>query len=489
MFFARLLILPLLLAAAACAQLGSEGGTLPLPTATGAAPAVPSSAPRVVGAETPESRESQRIVAADGGVYSDPRLEALLGQVVPRLTKASQGPTTGFRVTVLNSPTINAFALPSGDLYITRGLIALANDTSEVAAVIAHEMGHVTAHHAFARADRERQAVLVSRVISDVLDDPQGGALSLAKSKIALAQFSREQELDADRISVQTLQRAGYDPYGMERFLGDMGRNAALHASLLGEGSGQTVDFLSTHPATPERVEQATALARTLAQPGQGERGRDAFLDAIEGMVYGDDPTQGLIHGNRFYQPALGFFFQAPPGYTLENTAHAVIGLGPDGSALRLDAVKVPADESLLDHLKADIMDGITVANAESRVINGIPAAVATAKGHDWDFRMAALRFGDQVYRLVFAVRHLTPEIDARLMAAIDSFRHMTSDEITAIRPQRLAVVKVQPHDTAESLARRMAVDDHALQRFMVLNDLPPGTTLTPGKRVKLVVQ
>ncbi|HVV95457.1 MAG TPA: M48 family metalloprotease [Hyphomicrobiales bacterium] len=478
--------MPVLLAAAACAQLGGETAGVPEPTT---APAVPSSAPRVVGAETPESRESQRIVAAYGGVYNDPQLEALLGQVVQRLTKASEAPSTGFRVTVLNSPTINAFALPSGDLYITRGLIALANDTSEVAAVIAHEMGHVTARHAFARADRERQAVLVSRVITDVLNDPEGGALSLAKSKIALAQFSREQELEADRISVNTLKRAGYDPYGMARFLNDMGRNAQLHASLLGEGSGQSVDFLSTHPATPERVEQATQLAHSLSAPGQGERDRDGFLDAIEGMVYGDDPTQGVIHGNRFYQPVLGFFFQAPPGYTLENTSQAVVGLGPDGSALRLDAVKMPGGQSLVDHLKADMMDGITVANAETREINGIPAAIATARGHDWDFRLAALSFGSQVYRLVFAVRHLTPDVDARLMASIGSFRRMTADEITAIRPQRIAIVKVQPRDTAESLARRMAVDSRPLQRFLVLNDLPEGSEPTPGKRVKLIVQ
>jgi predicted Zn-dependent protease len=477
--------LPLLalLAAAGCAEL--PGGASETPSAR--APAVPSSAPRVVGAETPESRESQRIVAAYGGIYGNPRLESLLGQVVQRLSKASDAPGTGFHLTVLNSPTINAFSLPSGDLYITRGLIALANDTSELAAVIAHEMGHVTARHAFARADRERQAVLVSRVITDVLDDPQGGALSLARSKLALAQFSREQELEADRIGVNTLKRAGYDPFGMERLLTDMGRNAQLRSALL--GGGQNIDFLSTHPSTPARITQATQIARSLATPGQGARDRDAFLDAIEGMVYGDDPTRGVIHGNRFYQPVRGFFFQAPPGYTLENAAKAVIGLGPDGSALRLDSVKMPGNESLADHLKADMMDGIAVSRAESREINGIPAAIATANGHDWDFRLAALRFGDEVYRLVFAVRDLTPEVDARLMASIESFRRMTPQEITAIRPERLAVVKVQAHDTVESLARRMAVDDHPLQRFLVLNDLSDGATLTPGHRVKLVVQ
>jgi predicted Zn-dependent protease len=481
---ARLMALALALATAACAQFGATGGA-PAPQST----VVPSSAPRLVGAETPESRQAARIVSAYGGLYSNTKLEALLDTIVPRLAKAAGRPAGAFHVSILNSPTINAFSLPSGDLYITRGMIALANDSSEVAAVVGHEMGHVIARHAFARADRERQAVLVSKVMTDVLNDPEGGALALAKSKIALARFSRDQELQADKISVGLLAQAGYDPFAMPRILTDMQRNGALRNAGAEDDGASRVDFLSNHPSTPQRVELANQEAHAVAGHGQRARDRAQFLDAVEGMVYGDDPVHGFIRGSRFYQPVLGFFFQAPPGYVLENTADAVIGINPDGSALRLDAVKAPGDQSLADHLRADLMDGIAVSDVQTKEIGGIPAAVAVAHGHDWDFRLAALRLDGEVYRLVFAVKQLTPQVDATLMRSIDSFRHLTPDEITAARPQRIAVVRVQAGDTVASLAARMAVENPTPQRFMVLNGLTSASQLTPGMRVKLVVQ
>jgi len=127
-------------------------------------------------------REHQRILAAYGGAYSDAKLEAMIAQQIERLVASSERPDLRYRVTILNSPAVNAFALPSGQLYITRGLIALANDTSELASVLSHEMSHVIARHAAIREDQARQAALVSRVVNDVLSDPQTGALALAKS-------------------------------------------------------------------------------------------------------------------------------------------------------------------------------------------------------------------------------------------------------------------------------------------------------------------
>src|SRR6266576_3511823 len=158
-------------------------------------------------------REHQRILAAYGGAYEDPRLEGLITQTVDRLVAASERPNLKYKVTILNSQAINAFALPDGQLYVTRGLLALANDTSELASVLSHEMAHVIARHAAIREDRIRQATLVSRVATDVFNDPQMGALSLAKSKIALASFSRTQELQADSLGVGISARAGFDPY------------------------------------------------------------------------------------------------------------------------------------------------------------------------------------------------------------------------------------------------------------------------------------
>src|SRR5207248_9045937 len=165
-----------------------------------------------------------------GGAYDDPRLEALITKTVDRLVAASDRPDQTYKITILNSPSVNAFALPTGQLYVTRGLIALASDTSELASVLSHEMAHVIARHAAIREDQARQAALVNRVATDLLSDPQLGALALAKSKIALANFSRAQEFEADGIGVGISARAGYDPYGAERFLTAMGQNAHLRA-------------------------------------------------------------------------------------------------------------------------------------------------------------------------------------------------------------------------------------------------------------------
>src|SRR3984893_3818955 len=176
-------------------------------------------APDHVAADAPPARrrEHERIVAPYGGIYRPPALEALVASSVERLVTASERPELKYRVTILNSPAINAFALPGGSLYITRGLIALANDSSELSSVLAHEMAHVIARHASIREDQIRQAVIVSRVISDVLNDPDLGALSLARSKLTLASFSRAQELEADAIGVGISARAGFDPYGASR--------------------------------------------------------------------------------------------------------------------------------------------------------------------------------------------------------------------------------------------------------------------------------
>ena len=177
-----------------------------------------------------EQREHLRILAAYGGVYREPRVQDMLEKTVDKLVAASERPDLKYEVTILNSPAVNAFALPNGQLYVSRGLIALANDNSELASVLAHEMAHVIARHAAIREDQARQAALVNRVATDLLSDPQLGALALAKSKIALANFSRAQEFEADGIGVGISARAGYDPYGAERFLTAMGQNAHLRA-------------------------------------------------------------------------------------------------------------------------------------------------------------------------------------------------------------------------------------------------------------------
>jgi predicted Zn-dependent protease len=434
-------------------------------------------------------REHQRVLAAYGGAYEDPKLQALLTRVANRLVAASERPQVTYKVTILNSPAVNAFALPTGQLYVTRGLLGLANDSSELASVVSHEIAHVIARHADTREEQARRAELVNNVVNDVLSDPQDGAMALARSKLALASFSRAQEFEADGIGVGIAARSGYDPFGAARFLTSMGRNADFR-SVGHSRDNRPLDFLSSHPATPERVKSARNSARQLASPGPGERDKAAYLASLDGLVYGEDPIDGFVRGRRFLHPKLGFTFTAPDGFSLDNTAQAVLGLKDNGNqALRLDVVKVPAEQTLIEYLNSGWIENIEAGSVEELSINGFPAATATAKGEQWTFRLYAIRFGSEVYRFIFAAKTRTAETERTFRDAVGTFRRLTLAEIQSAKPLRLKIVKVQQGDTVERLASRMALIDRQLDRFRVLNGLDANERLQPGELVKIIVE
>jgi predicted Zn-dependent protease len=434
-------------------------------------------------------REHERILASYGGVYEDARLSGLISKAVDKLVHASERPDLSYRVTILNSPAINAFALPTGQLYITRGLIALASDTSELSSVLSHEMAHVIARHAAIREDQARQAAVVSRVFTDFGADPELSALALARSKLTLASFSRAQEFEADGIGVGIAARAGFDPFGAVRFLTSMERNAALRLARSGNDP-RSLDFLSSHPATPERVQNAQTNARQYSSPGSGERDREAYLDALDDMIYGEDPSEGFVRGRRFIHPKLGFTFTAPEGFSLDNTAQAVIGVREGGTqAMRFDVARVPAEQPLGEYLASGWIDDVDKATVEDLTVNGFPAATAIARGDQWRFRIYALRFGSDVYRFVFASRQKGAEGDRAFRETLNTFRRLSLAEIQAARPLRLKVITVQPGDTVESLSHRMAGVDRQLDRFRILNGLDARATVRARDRVKIVVE
>jgi predicted Zn-dependent protease len=451
--------------------------------------------PKGAEANSASVREHQRVLSAYGGAYDDPKLQARLTAIVGKLSAASERPDLTYKITILNSPAVNAFALPSGQLYVTRGLLALANDSAEVASVMSHEMAHVIARHA---ASREKQATeLASMNVNDAVSGPQGGAMALARSKIALATFSRSQESEADTIGVGISAHAGFDPYGASRLLKSMGRNAELRA---GGRDTRSLDFMSSHPATPERVRNAADSARNVTGVGARSREKTAYLADISGMKYGDDTDEGFVRGRQFIHPKLGFTFMAPEGFTLDNTAQAVFGSKESaGQSLRLDVVKIPANQSLVEYVNSGWIENIEDGSVEELTVNGIPAAKATAAGAPWRFRLYVVRLSGDVYRFIFAVKNRTPDdpdaaerafraADGMFHESVQTFRKLSDRERTA-RPLHLRVVKVQPGDTVESLAAGMAFADHQLERFQVLNGLDSRDELKAGEFVKIVVE
>jgi predicted Zn-dependent protease len=468
-------------ALAACGDISRFQTASPIPTS----PTKPSHTV----AQTPAAeREHERILSTYGGTYDDPKLEALIGKTVDRLVAASDRPDQAYKVTILNSGAVNAFALPTGQLYVTRGLIALASDTSELSSVLSHEMAHVLAKHAAIREDRERQAAIVTHVVTDMGSDPDLTAMALAKSKLTMASFSRAQELEADGIGVGISARAHFDPYGAARFLTAMERNAELKAGTAALDP-RAQDFLSTHPATPERVQNAQAIARQYSSPEGGERDHETYLAAVDNIVYGEDPSEGFVRGRHFLHPKLGFTFTAPENFTLDNTAQAVIGVREGGAqAMRFDVVRLPDEQTLADYLNSGWMENVDKASTEDMTINGFPAAAAIAHGDQWQFKIYALRFGSDVYRFIFAARQKTTESERNARETVNSFRRLTLEEIQAARPLRIKIITAQPGDTVESLSHRMAGVDRPAERFRVLNGLDAHAQVKVRDLVKIVV-
>jgi predicted Zn-dependent protease len=237
-------------------------------------------------------------------------------------------------------------------------------------------------------------------------------------------------------------------------------------------------------------VANAQTNARQFSGPPPGNRDKAEYLALVDGLVFGEDPSEGFVRGRRFLHPKLGFTFTAPDGFTLENTAQAVFGVKENGSqALRLDVVQVPTEQALTDYLTSGWIENINAGSVEAITVNGHPAATATASGDQWTFRLYAVRFGSEVYRFIFAAKNRTEAVDRTFRDSIGSFRRMTLAEIRLARPHRIRVVTVGPRDTVERLARRMAVSDRHVERFRVLNGLQANAKLKPGDLVKIVTE
>jgi predicted Zn-dependent protease len=466
---------------AGCSMVTTDGG---LQTGGIVATPLPPPAPRAENQNV--ERVPPQVARSFGGHYAAPEIERRLSAVLARLVPASERPDLRYSVTILNSPTINAFALPDGQLFVTRGLLALANDEPEIAAVLAHEMAHVIARHATQRVEASQNVLLSSRVMATLTGDRRAEQQALVAGAVTLASFSRQQEIEADLIGIRTVHRAGFDPYGAARLLQSMDRHAALRSGMAGAADGE-VSFLATHPSTPERLSLAISAARQLAGPDVGARDREQLLRSLDGLTYGDDPRTGLVRGTTYVHPAFGFSFSAPGGFTLENTARAVIGVAADGRAMRFDTIRVAPATSLTEALASSATPDLAVDNVAELNLNGLPAATALGRSPGWSFRFVLVRLGNDVYRFIYAAQSLDAATDQEFLASAQTFRRLSPDEIAATRPSRVRIVTARPGDTAETLAERMPQEYRQVERLLVLNGFDHAAQLRPGARVKII--
>lgn len=432
------------------------------------------------------AREHPRIVASYGGEYHDRKTERLVARITGALTAVSENPNQSYRITILNSPAINAFALPGGYLYVTRGLLALANDASEVAAVLSHEMAHVTANHGIERQKREEAEVIASRVVAEVLSSDLAGKQALARGKLRLAAFSRQQELQADVIGVRMLGEAGYDPYASPRFLESMAAYSRFMS--VDPGNDQSLDFLSSHPNTPQRVDLAREQAAKFGPEGSsGDRGRDYYLAGIDGLLYGDSPEEGYVRGQTFLHSSLGIRFDVPEGFVIDNKVEAVLATGPGDIAIRFDGVADSSNNSLEAYLTSGWVAGLLPETVRSTKVNGMDAATARASAERWDFDVTVVRLQNRIFRFLTAVPKGNADLDRTANILKSSFRTMTPAEAASLKPLRIRVLTVQPGDTISTISSRMMGTDRKLDLFKLINALSAAASLSPGQKVKII--
>lgn len=440
------------------------------------------------------AREHEDILKAFGGAYEDPALQAYVDRVGQRIARHGERPDLDYTFTVLDSPVVNAMALPGGYVYVTRGLLALAEDEAELASVLGHEIGHVIARHAGQRVSQSLVAGLGMAILGAAVDNPDLMNIAGVGAQAYLQSYSRDQEHEADTLGIRYMARAGYDPRASASLLAKLREHSRLQARIEGKDPDAVdrFDIMATHPRALERVQRVAQAAPAVAE---ARLGRDAYLRVIDGLLYGARPADGYIRGQSFVHPVLRFRFRVPEGFRLVNTDEAVYAGDGRGNLILLDADRWRGGD-MRAYLEGVWAPRAGLREVERIEINGLPAATGVTRvrleSGPADVRLVAIDFGGgRVFRFTFLTRPgMTGALGVDLRRTTYSFERLSVEEAGRIRPYRLRVHEVRPGETVAALAARFPYDDGwNEERLRLLNGLAPGEPLVPGALVKLVVE
>lgn len=483
-----------------CAALLGGCGTQVLNPVTG-------ESERSVMTEADEIAEGARLhkqVVEAYGALDDPKLQAYVNDVGQRLAAKSHRPDLRWTFTVLDSPEINAFALPGGYVYVTRGIMAYLDSEADLAGVMGHEIGHVTARHGAQRATRQQRAgigVFAATVLGAVLEGAgvQGatdmvGQVSQGVAAGAIASYSREQELQADRLGAEYLARTRYDPDSMVaviELLRDQERFAADAAKREGRSADEGSNWLASHPTNERRLQDI----REIAAGYTGEYGDDSrarYLDAIAGMPFAETREQGVVRGRNFFHEPLGIALTAPENWQIRNTPEAVLIVNAAGDAGLIVRVVPPqggsTHEEIIGKLKVDQL------RTERTTLHGLAAkrfsgTRRNAQGQALPIRATVVTTpSGRNLLLVHAGRDgaAMQRAQAALQQTEGSLRGLTAADRTAAKPWVVKVV-AYPRGGFEQLAKQSPLDTRPEAHLRLLNGLYEGGEPKVGQRVKVI--
>lgn len=432
-------------------------------------------------------REYSGQVAQEMGVYPDSGLQAYVSRIGKEMAVLTERPKLPWTFTVMDDPQVNAFALPGGYIFVTRGILAHMNSEAELASVLGHEIGHVTARHSVQQMTRQQlaQIGLVAGAIASDKVAQNLGVISQGLGVLFL-KYSRDDESQADGLGFRYALTDGYDVRKMVDMFAILQRVSAR--------AGQRIpEWQSSHPDPGNRI-QATEqrIAKTTVPLDDKKVNRDQFLRVLDGMVYGDNPRQGYFKGDLFLHPDLAFQIDFPQGWKTLNQTSAVMGLSPKEDAqLQLSFAGQEAPATTLQKFLGQ--EGITAGQSRSLSIGGNPAAQApftaqTQEGQTLSGLVTFLSYGGSTYQLLGITAASYATYDRAFQAFAGSFRRLTDQAALNVKPNRIQVTRVSRAMTLAEFNQQnpstIPIEDLAL-----INGLADGNArLVAGASVKRVV-
>lgn len=457
------------------------------------------------GAEIALGKKENAAVLKEYQPYKNPAVQAYVNDLGQRLAAQSHRKELQWHFTVLDSPEINAFALPGGYVYVTRGIMAYMGDEADLAGVIGHEIGHVTARHGAQRATKQQDAGIgvFAATILGVLAESQGvtgagrlaGDLSQTVAAGYVASYGREQELQADGLGAEYLSRVRYDPRNMINVINvlkDQERFATDLAQAEGRPAPTKGDWLASHPSNDQRLQTITQLANQYNKGNYGDEGRARYLKVVQGLSFGDSAEQGLVRGRNFYHAPLGFALTAPVGWQVQNDADKLILI----NAARDAALVVNVVPTKAGSTHADIIRNLlkpTQLRTEPLTLNGLQATHVVGVRQNAQGQSQAIEATvvsgpkDTNYLLVYNAKNAQAMQGAKgaLREAEGSFRAMTAQDQATAKPWVLKTVPYPKGGFAE-LAKTSPIANPEKQ-LSLINGFYSGGEPPVGQLVKVV--
>ncbi len=446
-------------------------------------------------------QESHESVKKEYGVYNHPQLQTYVNDIGQKLAKQSQRANLVWSFTVLDSPEINAFALPGGFVYVTRGLMAYLDSEEELAGVIGHEIGHVTARHGAKRQTQNTIAQAIS-IGAEILGQVYGGRAGAGQAISGVAgqmitSYGRDQELQADQLGAQYLAINGYDPKGMIKVIGVL-KNQEVFAADRARAEGKTAqkmpDWSSTHPSNDQRLHDITEIANQLKRQGGTDAGRERYLRAINGMTFGEGRDQGVVRGNSFFHEPMGIGFSVPANWKLRNSADTVLAINNEstvGVAMALVTGAGATDEEIIKKIFKP-----ESGKADKTQINGLATTYFVGRAVSEDGKAVPLELAIVSHnQQKFMFRSMFKSIEARNAAAsevravVTSFHPLTANDRQLAKPYQIRAVPLPAGQNISTLARGTPLGRYAEQELRLVNGIYPQGELQVGRLVKIVAQ